>query len=420
MTKYSRVAEIEAELRHYVRRDHKRPYSLANIRRFMEFLGNPQERYTTVHIAGTSGKSSTAYFTSALLHHAGYSVGLSVSPHIDSVKERAQINGTVLSDAAYCRAFSRFLPLVKRSGISLTYFEVLVSFAYWLFAEKNVTYAVMEVGLGGLLDGTNVIQRPDKVCIITDIGLDHTEVLGSTLPEIARQKAGIIQPLNNVHVQPQTKTVMSVLSSVCSQKGAKLHIVDQPPSQLFKELGLPLFQRRNLQLAVQGTNQALEELHKAPLLPRVIAQAAAVHIPGRMEVLQKNGKQLVIDGSHNPQKIVALVAALREAYPTSKFAILCSIGANKRSYARSMLARLLPIATTIVLTRFSSIQDEMRVALEPEELAVMCRQLGYPCVCVEPNPKVALEQLLAGSEESILITGSYFLLNDVGLLWLRS
>ena len=137
----------------------------------MALAGNPQDRLKTVHIAGTSGKTSTSYYIAALLGAAGKTVGLTVSPHVDSITERIQINGQPLPDAEFCQELETFLDIVKQAPQPPSYFELLYAFALWVFGRRHVDYAVIETGMGGLYDATNVATRADKVCVITDIGL---------------------------------------------------------------------------------------------------------------------------------------------------------------------------------------------------------------------------------------------------------
>ncbi len=162
----------------------------------MKLLGDPQDKLKIIHLAGTSGKTSTAYYMSALLQATGKKVGLTVSPHIDTIAERVQIDGLPLPETEFCRELGIFLDIVEFAEAPPSYFELLYAFALWVFERQQVDYAVVETGMGGLYDATNVASRPDKVCVITDIGFDHTHILGKTLPEIAAQKVGIVHDHN--------------------------------------------------------------------------------------------------------------------------------------------------------------------------------------------------------------------------------
>lgn len=222
-------------------------YSLDTMLAMMSALGNPQNNYKVVHVAGTSGKTSTAYYIADMLRRAGAKVGLTVSPHVTEVNERVQINGLSLAEAKFCSELDIFLKIINKLSINPSYYELLVAFAFWEFDRQNVDYAVVEVGLGGLLDGTNVIDRADKLCVITDIGLDHVRLLGNTLPEITTQKAGIIQPNNCVVCYRQGPEVYDVIQRVCKQKQAILKLADEPI--LDSVSTMQLFQQRNWNLA---------------------------------------------------------------------------------------------------------------------------------------------------------------------------
>jgi dihydrofolate synthase/folylpolyglutamate synthase len=172
MLRIETFSEASKLLAKFIPPDRPTSYTLDRMEQLMDYLGNPQNRLSVIHIAGTSGKTSTSYYIAALLHATGKTVGLSVSPHIDTIAERAQIDLRPLEESDYCEQLGIFLELIEKSGIQPSYFEVLVAFMYWLFDRRGVDYAVVEVGLGGLLDGTNVVDRSDKVCVITDIGFD--------------------------------------------------------------------------------------------------------------------------------------------------------------------------------------------------------------------------------------------------------
>src|SRR5665213_595829 len=200
-------------------------YNTDRIKMFMDYLGNPQDKLRVIHVAGTSGKTSTSYYVASLLQASGKKVGLTVSPHVDQVNDRLQINLVPLAEAEFCEVLVKFLEVVEKSGFDLTYFELLVALAYWEFERQKVDYAVVEVGLGGLLDGTNVVSSANKICVITDIGLDHITTLGDTLEKIATQKAGIIQEDNVVFAYAQVKEVNDVFITSTKAKHAKLHLL---------------------------------------------------------------------------------------------------------------------------------------------------------------------------------------------------
>jgi dihydrofolate synthase/folylpolyglutamate synthase len=401
--------DVHTALRAFYRKD--TTYTLDRMYKLMEYLGNPQDKLQIVHVAGTSGKTSTAYYVAALLQAAGLEVGLTVSPHVDEVNERVQINLIPLAEADFCTSLEKFIALVGASGITPSYFELMVAFAFYEFAERNVDYAVIEVGLGGLLDGTNVIGRADKVCIITDIGLDHTEVLGNTLGEIATQKAGIIQPNNQVYMYEQSSEIMAAVRTVVDEQHAVLHTIHEivPP----EVVDLPAFQQRNFGLAKITAQYVLELNKRAVLGPIQLQQAAATHIPARMEVLQYDDKTIIIDGAHNAQKLASLLASMQAKYPNQPIAALVGFVDGDRFRLERSLDVVIQEVTSLLVTSFYTEKDYPKHSFSADEVADYCRQKGYTAVSSIPNAQEALTALLQLPEPLLLITGSFYLLNHI-------
>ncbi|MCL2037857.1 hypothetical protein FWG95_02540, partial [Candidatus Saccharibacteria bacterium] len=218
----------------------------------MDFLGNPQNDIKILHIAGTSGKTSTAYFAASLLQASGQRVGLNVSPHAVDERERSMINLQVSPWGTYDRQVREYLALLKSGGIKLSYAEFFFGFLFWMAREKKLDWLVLETAMGGLHDASNVATRSDKICVITDIGLDHTKILGDTIPEITYQKAGIIHHGNEVFMHRQSEEIMAVVCAACEKNQASLNIV---PEKSFA--GLPKFQSHNASLALAAVEFAL-------------------------------------------------------------------------------------------------------------------------------------------------------------------
>lgn len=387
-----------------------RRYSLERMHTLMGHIGNPQNKLKVIHVAGTSGKTSTSYYVASLLSNTGKKVGLSVSPHIDQVSERAQVNLETLPDKDYCRYLDRFLQKIETTELTPTYFEVLVAFAYWLFSELEVDYAVIEVGLGGLLDGTNVVRRADKVCVITDIGLDHTSVLGNTIPEIAYQKAGIITEHNMAFMHRQSKEVMDTVNAVAHKHSAT--IVEVPDDKsLYTDL--PEFQERNFRLAFAVFEYIRQRDKLAPLSISSVNKSKKIRVPARMEITKHNDKIVIFDGSHNQQKLHALATSIINRFPDEPISLLVSFGSNKEQHIMEALQELKRISGHITLTAFSLGQDEPRRPIAPETLAVLCKKVGFAQIDVAPDPGVAFSKLLRSDSPVILVTGSFYLLNHV-------
>ncbi|MDB5166985.1 MAG: Bifunctional protein FolC [Candidatus Saccharibacteria bacterium] len=383
-----------------------KPYTLDTIKKLMDYLGNPQDQLKVIHVAGTSGKTSTAYYLAALLDAAGYTTGLTVSPHIDEINDRTQINLQPLPEKEYCAEIAEFLDLVDASGLQPSHFEVLVAFSYWEFHKKQVDYAVVEVGLGGLLDGTNVVNRADKVCVITDIGLDHVDVLGDTLDKIAAQKAGIIQTSNTVFINKQPSEIMDVIRETVVKKQAELNVVEQ---QLNSGLEyLPTFQQRNFSLAVHVITTTIDKT----LTDSQIQEAAHAYIPARMEIVSYRGKTLVMDGAHNEQKITALVQAMKQRFPDQSIGLLVSFGQNKQSSVKESFEILRQLGDAVIITTFKKGQDEIRLSMDIDELAEFAKQAGFTNVTTEPDQLKALNLLEQSNNAIGLIAGSFYLLES--------
>lgn len=411
MSDITNFGEAHAALRQFYGNSGTRRYDLGRMLSLMDFLGNPQDKLRVIHVAGTSGKTSTAYYIAALLQNTGSKVGLTVSPHVDEVNERLQIDGKPVPEQEFCKQLMAFLQLVGQSKLRPSYFEFMVAFAYWEFAKQGVDYAVVEVGLGGLLDGSNVVSRRDKVCVITDIGFDHTEVLGDTLAEIAAQKAGIVQPHNHVFMYGQGGEIMGTVKRVCHEQQAPLHVL--PASVAIASERLPLFQQRNLGLAVQVANFVVQRDRRPALTDADVENAAKTRIPARMERFEVGGKTLIMDGSHNAQKLGVLVESIQAAYPHQKIAALVAFVEGPDERWQGGMAALLPILNKLTITSFEAEQDVPRSSIAPNRLQHFCESKHYMRSAIVDNPEQAFRELLKSPEPLLLVAGSFYLLNHI-------
>lgn len=386
-------------------------YTLDRMKLLMEGLGNPQENYQIIHVAGTSGKTSTSYYIAALLTQTGRKVGLSVSPHIEEVNERVQVNMRPLAEAEFCDMLGEFINLVENLGVHPTYFELLTAFAFWYYDKIQVDYAVMEVGMGGLLDGTNVINNPSKICAIADIGLDHTKVLGDTIPEIAYQKAGIIQPGNSVFMNRQSSEIVAVIERQCTRQGAALQVLEAVPSESVAK-DLPLFQQRNWQLAC-SVIQSIKQKDELPDISDAgLRKAVGILVPGRMEILQYGDKIIILDGAHNEQKMHAFVESILEKYPDQKRAVLLGIVSDKSAKSKPILDEVSKMSSTIIVTSFKTQQDIERISIDPHTLLDGEYSSDLNLLIIE-EPEAASVALLQRPESILIITGSFYLLNKL-------
>lgn len=386
-------------------------FALDDMKSLLTELGNPQNKYPIVHVAGTSGKTSTSYYIAKMLQLSGQKVGLTVSPHIAEVNERLQVNGQPMPEKEYCELFAEFMDVLPKTENKPTYFGLLVAFAYWAFAKVGVDYAVIEVGMGGRLDATNTIENPNKVCVITDIGLDHTQFLGETIAKITGEKAGIIQPHSVIFMHEQNEDVMTVINQHASQQHGQLHIL-RGTSSLAPQT-LPPFQRRNWSLAKAVVEYVAERDELPELNDKDLVKSADTVIPARMETLKIKDKIVIIDGSHNAQKIGALVDAISQKFGDKKVASLVSFVEGKDATLSDSLKTLHGISYALIATAFSSTQDLHRKAIEPEKVVAAAQEAGFKLVSDQSDPKKALQKLLSTDAKIAVITGSFFLAHEL-------
>ncbi len=385
--------------------------SIERMHQLLAVLGSPQESLKIIHVAGTSGKTSTAYYTAALLKRAGYRVGLTISPHTIEMNDRVQIDGQPLAEETFARDFEEFLQLIVDSGLRPMYFEIMFGFALWEFARLGASHAVVEVGVGGLLDTTNVLTAPDKVCIITDIGFDHMHILGHTIPEIAAQKAGIIQSHNVAFTYDQGSAVLGAIHDRSRLKQAEVHIYSEDD---ILKLDLPLFQRRNFSLARQAVAYVCEKDGRK-LTDDMVQSASKILIPGRMETVMIGGKHVILDGAHNGQKMNALLQSVQAMYPGQPIAMLLGFIESAGADARldDCLSLCGKAATTLIATQFGGPEDAPHVSVPVGDIIQKGKHLGLTRIIAEVQPAQAFKALLEAPEPVVVVAGSLYLLNHV-------
>ncbi len=406
-------------------------FKLKRMRGLLERLGNPQEKIPSVHIAGTKGKGSTAVMIASILQAAGYRAGLFTSPHISKFEERMTVNGIQPSEAEIIALVNQMLEPVadldqELGGMNPTYFEITTAMAWQYFAQQQADVAVLEVGLGGRLDATNVC-RPE-VCIITSISRDHTHLLGSEVQQIAREKAGIIKTNVPVISGVVNSPAKEAIAEVCQQRNATLHELDRDFSYIHdraatsRAIGgqLTVTTLRevidNLPLPLLGEHQA----HNASLAVRAAAEladrgwninAAALRLgleqvtwPARIEVVRQS-PLTIVDAAHNWASISALIRTLDQHFAgRPRIAIFA---ATQDKDVQGMLRQLLPCFETVILTCYQSNPRGVPV----EELFAMSRLVSERPVHLAPDPRSAWElaNRLAHPEDLICITGSFFI-----------
>ncbi len=412
-------------------------------RALMAALGNPQNNVPVIHLAGTSGKGSTATMLAAILHRHGLHVGLGLSPHVRHLLERVQLDGAPIDETTFCRVLRAMLPTISamQQGAwgAPSFFEILIALSYKLFAERGVDVVVMETGLGGRYDATNTVTRRDKLALLTHIGYDHTELLGTTLAKIAAQKAGIIQPGNRVLSYWQPADALAVVKAECARQGAqltlfdptrRLRILELAPDHLRFDLlpvdtpplrGLYLslagaHQAENAGLALTAARQFLLGLGRDLDEDAVRAALAHITLPGRLDQRTWRGIPVIIDGAHNVQKMRALTGALMALYPDQRFIFVVAVKQGKDHAA--IFDEILPLAAHLILTRFDNQDQGMPLqAIDPAELAARLPATGDVPVTVVPELAAALELAVRAAQTTsmpmpVVVTGSLYLLAE--------
>ncbi|MDR2895717.1 MAG: hypothetical protein LBV30_03550 [Propionibacteriaceae bacterium] len=394
--------------------------SLKQMAAALQLLGDPQQQLSVIHVTGTCGKTSTCYAIRALLEQAGWRTGLTVSPHISGVNERVQIDGQALDADRFRDELMAMLAILEPMRGQLTYFELVCCLALWEFARQGVDYAIVEVGIGGRRDATNICQRPDKVSVIGPIGLDHTDKLGESLAEIAMQKAGIIVPGGLVFVAAQDPIAMAVIDAEVAQLAAQvIKVVPAEIAQATPRLE-PVVMRANWAMA-QAVVAALAERDgwQADRTSRLAASIDNWSPPGRFEVFDIAGQQVVLDGAHNPAKLAALVEVGRqEAWgPVPVLATLLQAPETKLA---ASLAALEPLVGQLLATQFHFGHDaKSKQSFPADQVAGVAAGLGMR-TSVVTDPLQGLRQLLATGAPRVLVTGSLYLVSAVRPWLLRA
>jgi dihydrofolate synthase/folylpolyglutamate synthase len=421
-------------------------FDMQKIRDLMDVLGSPQRAYPAIHLTGTNGKTSTARMIDALLRAHGLHTGRYTSPHLETVRERISLDGEPVSEEQLVHIYREVAPLADlidaRNSEPLTYFDMTTAMAYAAFADAPVDIAVVEVGLGGEEDATNVIDA--GVCVMTPIGLDHTEWLGDTIEDIAWAKAGIIHKGATVITSLQTEEAMRPILERCAEMGATLAregrefgVVERTQAVggqvlrlqglggIYDEVFLPLFgahQAQNAALALAAVEAFLGAgAGKQLELDLVREGFAQVDSPGRLERV-RSAPTILLDGAHNPHGMAATVAALEEEFSFRHLVAVVAVMGDKD--VSGLLDLLEPTAARIVVTQNSSPRS-----MPVDELAQLATEIfGEDRVTVAQNMPDAIEEAVVIAEEdasgelsgvAVLITGSVVTVADARRLLKR-
>ncbi len=411
------------------------PHRLERMRMLLRELGDPQDSYPTLHVGGTSGKGSTATMLASILQASGKRTGLHTKPHLRSMTERARIDGRDIAEQRFAELLDEMMPAIRRTELEHglpSYYETLLALAFLYFQREQVDAAVIEVGLGGTLDGTNVIVP--QVSVITTIGLDHTDVLGNTLEEIAADKAGIAKPGVPLVSAVADAAPRRVIEERCALVGAPfISVLDTTRIELQSlegfvqsctvetpeanyDVRLPLlggFQRGNAATAIRATEQLSGSLR--PTTEAIERGLASAVLPGRMEFFPGH-PGVVFDIAHNPEKATSLVSALRELFPERRFHFVVAVGQSKD--AHEILRALGGVAGSFIFTSFNVAG---RSANKPQRLASIAESAGaWARTIGDPIEALTVARRGAPAGDIVVVTGSTFVVAELREWWFEN
>lgn len=404
--------------------------TLHRIEALLEVLDNPHQKIPAIHVTGTNGKTSVAKIASSLLAATGLSVGTYTSPHLVSMTERIALNGSPIDEAAFGEVFDHIQPFLatveERLGETLTYFELMTAMFFLWASEAPVDVMVVEVGLGGRWDATNVISAP--IAVITNIGLDHSAILGDR-PSIAKEKSGIIKKGATVITGERDPAMLEIIASATEASNGLLTRIDRDFSLTenrvaiggrYLSLALTARSYTGLFLPLHGAHQgvnalvALEAvtsfLPPGSLSEEVVADGfAGVTAPGRLETVKTDRREavpIVLDVAHNPEGISALVASLSEAFAFESVVFVVGILQDK-DY-KGMVAELTRIPSSVIFT-----EPRFARAAPVETLEAAATEIGCPSTSAKSVP-AAVEQAItaAGEKDLICVTGSHYVVGE--------
>ena len=394
---------------------------LSRTQKLLSLMGNPHKKLKFVHVAGTNGKGSTCSCIASILIQAGYKTGLYTSPYINVFNERMQINGTNISDEALCSLTEYIKPFADSMTDKPTEFELITALAMEYFARENCDIVVLEVGMGGQLDSTNVIDPPEAA-VITAIDLDHTSFLGNTVQEVAKAKAGIIKENTDVILYPAQESVTEIFSEKCKKVNARLHcpdfsLLNNVQTNLdyisfnyrhFSDIKLGLiglYQPKNACVAID-TCLVLRQKGYTITDKSIYDGLEKVKWPGRFEILGKN-PIFILDGSHNPHGMKGTSESLKHHFGDKKIHFL--VGAMADKDVEGMMSMLLPFAEDFITVRPNNPR-----AMSAEDLKNLLIELGakaQSCESIQTAVGLLIEK--AGKDGICACLGSLYFSGEI-------
>lgn len=407
-------------------------FDLKRMVEMMSFVGNPHKKRRCVHITGTKGKGSTSIIIASILKELGLKTGLFTSPHLIYLEERMKVNDRMISQKMFVELINRLKPyidriMVKTPALMPTFFEIVTAIAFLYFERKKVDISVLEVGMGGRLDSTNIILP--EISVITPVGYDHTARLGHTLDRIAYEKAGIIKEGVPVISSVQEPEALSVISKTCKEKNARLYLVGkdilinsikatkrngiygtgceiQTWKNKYKNIFLPLVGRHQVENCATAIG-SLEVLSENGVIKTdnemVINALAKVKCPARIEVISKS-PLIILDTAHTVSSMKILRESIKENFSFKKLIVVIGLSADKD--IEGILKEIACVADGLILTRTGNPREA-----EPEQMAVTAKRFyrKKPMVIEDIDEALKEARRIAKKDDLICITGSFFL-----------
>jgi dihydrofolate synthase/folylpolyglutamate synthase len=406
------------------------PGRLDRMRTFLAACGNPEREFRSIHVGGTAGKGSTATMCAAILTAAGYKVGLHTKPHLHSVTERARIDGRAISEERFAELLSGMLGAIDSMASTEwgrpSYFETLVALTFRYFAEERVDVAVVEVGIGGTLDGTNVLVP--LVAVLTNVGGDHADVLGDTVEAIANDKSGIIKDKIPAVTAAENPEALAVIRAAAERKRAPLTVVQEAARVEWIGAADPLVQRTRVTTALREYAFDLPVLGGFQLLnaataiiaceqiesdlpfgaPAVARGLEAISLPGRMEYFPGR-PSIIFDIAHNAEKALALRQSIERHFPERRLTFVSAIADGKD--VPGMMAAWERLSAQFIFTTFP--ESHLR-PVRPYNLANAAQLHGLAARAVEdPEEALMLARRVSAAEDIIVVTGSTYLVGEL-------
>ncbi len=405
---------------------------LERMSQLLGLLDNPHYKFRSIHVGGTSGKGSTSTMIATILQEAGFYVGLHTSPNLQIYNERHMLNGRPAATSKLAKIYAKMKPAIDEVRDTSpfgapSYFEAQVALTFMLFAEEQVDFAVIEVGLGGDRDATNVL--PAEVAVLNNVGLDHTEILGDTVEEIVLDKRGIIKRRQQVVSGVTQPSVIKLVEEKCLEQDARLWLLDRDfsvqsagdevsisiPDVTYDGITIKMegeFQATNAAVAVA----AVSSLHEVTIPYSAILQGLAkASLPGRVEQVQAD-PLVLLDGAHNPDKIQAAVSIIKKK--TSDQKVITILGLKAGKAATDILPPVMELSSEMVFTMFEP--KGLWNGVDPNELAALAAEIDPDMpVTVDGSAMSALTNVLerADKNDIIWITGSLYLVGELRDYW---